>query len=145
MTTNTWPKPAEEKPGSRLVQAVQARLARSGFAEFSLWAFWKRYRAAMVGFFIVLGVAVVFTLFVGALAAAGELGNFYGWLIDQTNAGQPWTDFMRDHRAIFPVGALVVFLGLGAWLVPWKLWAPAYLVAFVVFFLGFLGGHVYWN
>ena len=127
-----------------LAKAVERKLDGNRAAEFSLWDWWKRKPWRRAVFVAILTVTVAVTLLILGLVIAGELGNFYRWLVDQTNAGQQWTDWMREHPRVFPLAAFAVFIVLGGVLVPWRLWPPVYLTSFLLFFLGFLGGHVYW-
>ncbi len=129
----------------RVMKAVEQKLDQLPGANFSFWAWLQRKRWREVLFYLLFGIAVIATLLVVSLAMAHELGNFYEWLISWTNDGEEWTKFMRKHPAVFPPLALGLFLLVAGGFTPWRLWPPAFLSAFIIFFLGFLGGHVYWS
>ena len=53
-----------------------------------------------------------------------------------------FTDIMRENPLVYAIPAVgIVFLT--GWQLPRKLWARA-LFAYVVFGIGFVGGHVFW-
>ena len=88
---------------------------------------------------VILGA--VGALFLGLLLT-GSLRTFYDWLIGWTTAGEPWTHIMRDNPWIYWAGAGSVLLVLFK-VVPRQAVGRLYLIA-LVFFVGFLGGHVFW-
>ena len=96
-------------------------------------------------FLITLGVIVTLALVV----AFGEgdnfierLGDSYKSTYNTTIYGTPWTHIMRDNQLYFIVPALAVLgyfgsrLGLGV--------ANRAIVIYIVFGIGFVGGHVFW-
>ena len=96
--------------------------------------------------FLVLVVGAILL----AVAAFGEgatflerLGDSYKTVIDATTDGTQWTHIMRDNQyyLIVPGAVLLVLLG---WVLPRSCTGRANLLV-IVFALGFLFGHVFWN
>ena len=70
-----------------------------------------------------------------------RLGEAYIVLWTSTTQRQ-FTDIMREDPYLYAIPAVgIVFLT--GWQLPRKLWARA-LFAYVVFGIGFVGGHVFW-
>ena len=65
------------------------------------------------------------------------------YIVLWTNTTQrQFTDIMRENPHLYAIPAVgIVFLT--GWQLPRKLWARA-LFAYVVFGIGFVGGHVFW-
>jgi len=90
---------------------------------------------------IVVGVVIAFSVIVALLLATGVLGNVYR-AIYMFWPGRPWTHVMREN----PWTYLLLAVGL-VWL-PYTLspplrWGRAF-VSYVVFWVGFIGGHTFW-
>lgn len=75
------------------------------------------------------------------LAISGTLGDFYRTVYTAW-PGEPWTDAMRDRPWIYAVVALVLSV-VPFLLAPKNRWGRAFLT-YVIFLVGFLGGHVFW-
>jgi hypothetical protein len=112
--------------------------------DFSLWDWLTRWRWRFVAFLVIATIVVIAALFIASLAAAGELRNFYEWLIENTT-GEYWTDIMRRNPWAYGVPGAILFLIILLVLVPAPFWIPGALGTFVIFWLGFLGGHVFWG
>jgi hypothetical protein len=98
----------------------------------------KSQRKVLVVF---ASIVAVFSALVGSLLVTGRLGDFYRAIWSRF-PGRPWTHVMRDHPWIY----LVLAAGLA--IVPFLLaprgrWGRAFLT-YVIFLIGFLGGHVFW-
>ena len=88
-----------------------------------------------------IGLGASFTVAVVVLLVTGRLDNVYE-AIYTWFPGRPWTHVMRDHPWLYV--ALVVPLAA----VPF-FWRPrsagvAPLLTYMIFLIGFLGGHVFW-
>ena len=70
-----------------------------------------------------------------------RLGKAYVVLWTNTTQRQ-FTDIMRDKPYLYVAPALGIIFVSG-WQLPRRLWARA-IFAYVVFGLGFVGGHVFW-
>jgi hypothetical protein len=86
-------------------------------------------------------LVATFSAVVGGLLVTGRLGAFYE-SIWRWYPGRPWTHVLRDRPWIFAV------LATGLAIVPFLLaprgrWGRAFLT-YVIFLIGFLGGHVFW-
>ncbi len=90
---------------------------------------------------LVVGVVGGFSAIVLLLLATGVLGDVYR-AIYTAWPGRPWTHVMRDHPWIYVVLA-VALVWLPFVLSPPTRWGRAF-VSYVVFWVGFLGGHVFW-
>jgi hypothetical protein len=129
-----------EQAGPAVADAVlDNRVATFSFGDWAHGSGWRK-----VVFWAILSAVLALTALVLALTAAGELGSSYRWLVDTFNGGIPYTHTMRDNPFVTSVLALCTFGGLGYVLFRRDHWVPAYLLAFVVFFIGFVLGHVYW-
>ena len=83
----------------------------------------------------------VFTVAVLALLVTGRLDDVYETIYTAV-PGEPWTHVMRAHPVLYL--ALVVPLGAVPYvLAPPQRWGRAFLT-YVIFLIGFLGGHVFW-
>ena len=70
-----------------------------------------------------------------------RLGEAYVVLWTNTTQRQ-FTDIMREKPYLYLAPALSIIF-LSGWQLPRRLWARA-IFAYVVFGLGFVGGHVFW-
>jgi hypothetical protein len=92
-------------------------------------------------FLAYLGAVAIFSVIVGGLLVSGVLGDVYE-SIWQWYPGRPWTHVMRDNPWIYAV--LAVSLSVVPFLLaPRGRWGRAFLT-YVIFLVGFLGGHVFW-
>jgi hypothetical protein len=91
---------------------------------------------------IAYGAAVlVFSVVVIVLLVNGTLADFYESIWSRW-PGRPWTEVMRDNPWIYLVLAVVLAI-VPLLLAPRDRWGRAFLT-YVVFWIGFLGGHVFW-
>lgn len=92
-------------------------------------------------FLIFAALVIVFSTVVFVLLLNGTLADVYE-SIWSTCPGRPWTHVMRDHWWAYP--SLAIALGITPFLVaPRHRWGRAFLT-YVMFLIGFLGGHVIW-
>ncbi|MET0578599.1 MAG: hypothetical protein ABW122_08065 [Ilumatobacteraceae bacterium] len=92
--------------------------------------------------FLVAALAVaIFSATVTGLLASGHLGSFYE-LVWTHVGGRPWTHIMRDHPVSY-AGLAVTLTIVPFVLAPEGRWGRAFLT-YVIFWVGFLGGHVFW-
>ena len=92
-------------------------------------------------FLVFMAVVAAFTTIVGLLLVNGTLGDLYESVWSRW-PGRPWTHVMRERPWIYALlaGALGVVPFL---LAPRNRWGRAFLT-YVIFLIGFLGGHVFW-
>jgi hypothetical protein len=87
------------------------------------------------------GAVLLFSAVVATLLVTGMLGAAYEWIWRRV-PGRPWTHVMRDHPWVY--GLLAVGLSVVPFLLaPRGRWGRAFLT-YVIFLIGFLGGHVFW-
>lgn len=90
---------------------------------------------------IVVGVILGFSAALVSLFLSGVLGEVYE-AIYTFWPGRPWTHVMREKPWIY-LALAILFLWLPYTLSPPTRWGRAF-VSYVVFWAGFLGGHVFW-
>ncbi|MDJ0953772.1 MAG: hypothetical protein QNJ81_08830 [Acidimicrobiia bacterium] len=90
----------------------------------------------------VLGIAIGITAIGVILALTGALGDAYRWVFERFG-GRQFTYVMRDYPWVFGILA-VAAIGAPFLLFKPESWKAAGL-AYIVFWTGFLGGHVFWG
>ncbi len=83
----------------------------------------------------------VFSVTAFALLVTGRLDDVYE-VVWRRIPGRQWTHVMRDHPWIY-VGLAVPLAAVPYALAPPQRWGRAFLT-YVIFLIGFLGGHVFW-
>ena len=79
---------------------------------------------------------------VGAIAyAGGWLDDWYRSLYINTT-GRPYTEIMRERPWLFPAVATLAIVP-ASFVLPRQYWVRLFLL-FLTFWVGFLGGHVFW-
>lgn len=101
---------------------------------------WKLFQDRVLRWFVT--AVLVFSTAVAALLITGHLGDVYRRIYEFW-PGRPWTHVMRDHPWIYAVLAVALSV-LPFWLAPRDRWGRSFLI-YVVFLVGFLGGHVFWG
>lgn len=87
-------------------------------------------------------------MLLGALTVVGSIAYVGGWLDDwyrslyMNTAGRPYTEIMRERPWLFPAGATIAIVP-ASFLLPRQYWVRLVLL-FLTFWVGFLGGHVFW-
>lgn len=123
--------PPPPRDGPRLDAVTLKRAARSVARD-------PRKRRIFLLF--VAGV-MAFSTVVALLLLNGTLGDLYESVWSRW-PGRQWTHVMRDHPWIY--GLLAVALAVIPFLLaPRHRWGRAFLT-YVIFLIGFLGGHVFW-
>jgi hypothetical protein len=98
-------------------------------------------RTKRKAFLVFASLVLAFSAAVGALLATGVLADAYEAIWSRF-PGRPWTHIMRDHPGIY--GGLAVTLSVVPFLLaPRGRWGRAF-IAYMLFVVGFLGGHVFW-
>jgi len=98
-------------------------------------------REKRTAFLVYASLVLAFSAAVVTLLATGMLAGAYEAIWSRV-PGRPWTHVMRDHPWIY--GVLAVWLSVVPFLLaPRGRWGRAFL-AYVLFVVGFLGGHVFW-
>lgn len=100
-----------------------------------------RNRTKRRAFLVFASLVLAFSAAVVGLLATGVLATAYEAIWSRF-PGRPWTHVMRDHPWIY--GALAVPLSVVPFvLAPRDRWGRAFL-AYMLFVVGFIGGHVFW-
>lgn len=95
---------------------------------------------------IIVAVLVIITLVLISGIVFGWLGPAYEWLWMTTTAWtgnpRPYTEIMRDNPWIYLVLAFALVI-VPLVLLPRRVW-NVLLAVYLTFWVGFLGGHVFW-
>ena len=122
-------------PNERLPQDVVAASKRE-----LLRHPWKIFGDHVLRWYAI--AVLVFSTVIGGLLVTGRLGDFYRRIYTFW-PGRPWTHVMRDHPWIYALLAIALLV-VPYWLAPKGRWGRSFLT-YVVFLVGFLGGHVLWG
>ena len=102
----------------------------------------RRWVISLIVIALILGATfLAVTSFFPGDTYVDRLGEAYIVLWTNTTQRQ-FTDIMREKPYLYLVPALGIIF-LSGWQLPRRLWARA-IFAYVVFGLGFVGGHVFW-
>jgi hypothetical protein len=125
-------EPAVRPPSAPRLDAALLRRAGAAISHN------RKKRTAFLAF---AGLVLAFSAAVIGLLATGVLSAAYEAIWSRF-PGRPWTHVMRDHPWIY--GALAAALSVVPFLLaPRDRWGRAFL-AYMLFVVGFLGGHVFW-
>ncbi|MEZ4502840.1 MAG: hypothetical protein R3C39_09465 [Dehalococcoidia bacterium] len=103
----------------------------------------KEFAADNAKWFKIAGWLVGATVLVLAgLLVSGRIDEFYEMLWSTCCWGEPWTNVMRRVPFAYPTVFLIPTVGLARYL-PLRV-GTRIIVVWVTFFVGFLGGHVFW-